>query len=403
MDDRATYVGIFLQRKLKDVGEVVMPESVIKHCDSETLPQPQQPPLPLPLPSPVGGSTSWGLETTVLDSCGGDKPATVLKRFSAPSPASLSRTKALHPPQPQPPRYIVDEQNETRGKGKLWGSRGMAGEISNEEQKVKEESKICRGGHAGSTTKSRSAQESSALFWEEAQSIGLDTFSGGASGGSGDIDVGNHQEKRCGGLSLQVCGPGQFSSRVPGLDEVKQAGQQHMLGRESDEAGLERRHVGGSIAMGRKSRGKATVRSGKHQRKLLTIEEGNVSLGHVLRTTGGLLLKGGSKVSAVGKHITTLDGVPPSVFPETVSLFLSNNSLASLHGLGSFQKLCVLGLADNLLRYVSDLEPLSSLPLLEALSLRGNPVRWMPNYRAHVVSLLPGLRELDGAEVGCGE
>ena len=102
----------------------------------------------------------------------------------------------------------------------------------------------------------------------------------------------------------------------------------------------------------------------------------------------------------VGKHLTSLDGVPPGVSSRTTHLFLSNNSLHSLRGLEAFSAVACLSLSQNLLRRTEDLRPLASLPRLEALSLEGSPVCGAANYRAHVVSLAPPcLRTLDRREV----
>lgn len=102
----------------------------------------------------------------------------------------------------------------------------------------------------------------------------------------------------------------------------------------------------------------------------------------------------------VGKHITSLEGVPPGVSSRATQLFLSNNSLCSLRGLEPFSAVACLSLSHNLVRRTEDLLPLASLPRLEALSLEGNPVCGAANYRAHVVSLTsPCLRTLDRREV----
>ncbi|CAN0265248.1 unnamed protein product, partial [Discosporangium mesarthrocarpum] len=101
----------------------------------------------------------------------------------------------------------------------------------------------------------------------------------------------------------------------------------------------------------------------------------------------------------VGKHITDLGGVPPSVFPAATSLHLANNSIASLEGLRPFSRLASLSLANNLLAYPSDLGPLAALSQLRSLGLGGNPVCRFPSCRAHALALVPGLGVLDGVEV----
>lgn len=104
--------------------------------------------------------------------------------------------------------------------------------------------------------------------------------------------------------------------------------------------------------------------------------------------------------SQVGKHITSLEGVPPSVSSRATQLFLSNNSLGSLLGLESFSGVTCLSLAHNLVRRTEDLRPLAFLARLETLSLEGNPVCGAANYRAHVVTVAsPCLKTLDDREV----
>lgn len=106
------------------------------------------------------------------------------------------------------------------------------------------------------------------------------------------------------------------------------------------------------------------------------------------------------RVFKVGKHITSIEGVPSGVSSRATHLFLSNNSLRSLGGLESFSGVACLSLSHNLVRRTEDLRPLTSLVRLEMLSLEGNPVCGAANYRAHVVSLAsPCLKTLDRREV----
>ncbi|CAN0031559.1 unnamed protein product, partial [Laminaria digitata] len=103
----------------------------------------------------------------------------------------------------------------------------------------------------------------------------------------------------------------------------------------------------------------------------------------------------------VGKHITSLEGVPAGVSSRATHLFLSNNSLCSLSGLEAFSGVTCLSLAHNLVRRTEDLRPLACLSRLETLSLEGNPVCGAANYRAHVVSLAAAssLKTLDRRKV----
>ena len=64
---------------------------------------------------------------------------------------------------------------------------------------------------------------------------------------------------------------------------------------------------------------------------------------------------------------------------------MSKNLLTDLHGIEQFSSVRSLALADNLLSEFEQLEPLQSLTAtLEALSLEGNPLSRLPNYRAQV-------------------
>lgn len=102
----------------------------------------------------------------------------------------------------------------------------------------------------------------------------------------------------------------------------------------------------------------------------------------------------------VGKHITSLEGVPAGVSSRASQLFLSNNSLSSLRGLEAFSGAACLSLSHNLVRRTEDLRPLAALTRLETLSLEGNPVCGAANYRAHVISFTsPCLKTLDHREV----
>lgn len=65
-------------------------------------------------------------------------------------------------------------------------------------------------------------------------------------------------------------------------------------------------------------------------------------------------------------------------------LYLSKNSLRTLHGLQQFACLRVLSAGDNLLDSFEELvwlKPPRGACQLEALSLEGNPLSRLPNYR----------------------
>ena len=68
-------------------------------------------------------------------------------------------------------------------------------------------------------------------------------------------------------------------------------------------------------------------------------------------------------------------------------LYFSKNSLRTLHGLQQFACLRVLSVGDNLLDSFEELvwlQPPRGTCQLEALSLEGNPLSRLPNYRCAV-------------------
>ncbi|EFJ41501.1 hypothetical protein VOLCADRAFT_98490 [Volvox carteri f. nagariensis] len=105
------------------------------------------------------------------------------------------------------------------------------------------------------------------------------------------------------------------------------------------------------------------------------------------------------RLSAVERFIDRIDALPAR-YTEAQVVFLSKNSLTSVAGLEQFRQLRVLGLADNLLADPEQLEMLASAcPGLEALSLEGNPIAYVPYYRSRVLLALPGLKSLDGRPI----
>jgi Leucine-rich repeat (LRR) protein len=78
-------------------------------------------------------------------------------------------------------------------------------------------------------------------------------------------------------------------------------------------------------------------------------------------------------------------------------VYLSKNSLVSLAGLEQFHSVRSLSLSDNLLRGWEDiavLDPESgAFPALEVLTLDGNPIAALPNYRLgiHTLCLTHGV------------
>ncbi|GLI67412.1 hypothetical protein VaNZ11_011607 [Volvox africanus] len=105
------------------------------------------------------------------------------------------------------------------------------------------------------------------------------------------------------------------------------------------------------------------------------------------------------RLSAVEKFIDKID-ILPARYAEAQVVFLSKNSLTTVAGLEQFKQLRVLGLADNLLTDPEHLDALAAAcPGLEALSLEGNPIAYVPHYRARVALMLPNLKSLDGRPI----
>ena len=101
---------------------------------------------------------------------------------------------------------------------------------------------------------------------------------------------------------------------------------------------------------------------------------------------GPISLENG-KLSLVGCYITEIDLLPEKLSLVVKTLYLSHNSLTSLQNLQQFKYLTSISLANNSIRYLHTLTPLSSLLLLEKLSLEGNIVTHMPYYREIIIGL----------------
>lgn len=105
-----------------------------------------------------------------------------------------------------------------------------------------------------------------------------------------------------------------------------------------------------------------------------------------------------SKISVVQKFINEIDSLPKR-FTKIETLYLSNNNIKTLEGLQQFSNLKNLSLANNEIDDAGSLNILEQLPSIEVLTLCGNPVCKLPNYRPLIISMLPCLRTLDGKPV----
>lgn len=107
----------------------------------------------------------------------------------------------------------------------------------------------------------------------------------------------------------------------------------------------------------------------------------------------------GSKLSLVNCNITVIDKIPAQIAVKVKTLYLSNNNLSSLSGIGQFANVVTLSAAHNLIRFLDDLSPLSNLIHLERLSLEGNTVVSMPYYREYLIAMCSRLQSVDGIKV----
>eukprot|EP00246_Nothoceros_aenigmaticus_P015733 TRINITY_DN675_c0_g1_i4.p1 TRINITY_DN675_c0_g1~~TRINITY_DN675_c0_g1_i4.p1 ORF type:complete len:254 (+),score=50.06 TRINITY_DN675_c0_g1_i4:128-889(+) len=82
-------------------------------------------------------------------------------------------------------------------------------------------------------------------------------------------------------------------------------------------------------------------------------------------------------------------------------LLLRNNALVNVKGIEQLVSLGVLDLSYNLIASVSDVEALKPLSQLNTLSLQGNPITLMSNYRIGILGVLADPRKvvLDGTSV----
>ncbi|TMW60867.1 hypothetical protein Poli38472_000909 [Pythium oligandrum] len=113
----------------------------------------------------------------------------------------------------------------------------------------------------------------------------------------------------------------------------------------------------------------------------------------------GMKLCDGAKLNVVGKSLTTIGLIPPSLGVHVTSVYLSQNDLRSLAGLEQFQSVRLLSIGGNLLTRFSDVERLKGLKHLRHLNLTGNPICSLPNYRTRVVDLLEQIQVLDAVDI----
>ncbi|KAL4534649.1 hypothetical protein Ndes2526A_g05532 [Nannochloris sp. 'desiccata'] len=107
------------------------------------------------------------------------------------------------------------------------------------------------------------------------------------------------------------------------------------------------------------------------------------------------------KLNIVAKSITKIGNAIPPQYEDAKVLYLSRNNLRTLNNVQQFTNLRAFSAADNLLPSFSSVASLQELTTLEAVSLEGNPLTDLPNYRHRMISMLSKspLHQLDGKPV----
>jgi hypothetical protein len=128
-----------------------------------------------------------------------------------------------------------------------------------------------------------------------------------------------------------------------------------------------------------------------------------ITLSGALKSAPGCLNKDG-QLRLVGKSVSVIDtGIPAVIADQVITMYLSDNFVRDLSGMGLLRNLRAASLNNNCLRYLEDLQPLCRATRLEKLSCEGNIVAKMPYYRQHVICLCPSLTKLDDVVIDKGE
>lgn len=96
----------------------------------------------------------------------------------------------------------------------------------------------------------------------------------------------------------------------------------------------------------------------------------------------------GTKLAMVEMGLTTLDPVPKEQQQANL-LYISRNNLTTLDGIQQFAQLRVVSAGDNLMGSTAALAPFRHCPWIEVVTLEGNPLCSMPNYRVGVFCSVP--------------
>ena len=113
--------------------------------------------------------------------------------------------------------------------------------------------------------------------------------------------------------------------------------------------------------------------------------------------------KTGSKLSLVGQNIGLVDTVPTQLAAKVSVLYLSNNLLTNLSGIGQFQYVQKLSLSSNKISYLEDLDALKECRSLTNLAIGDNKVTKLPYFGAYLMYRCPKLTVLDGKSVSADQ
>ncbi|KAK3754507.1 hypothetical protein QZH41_019349 [Actinostola sp. cb2023] len=99
------------------------------------------------------------------------------------------------------------------------------------------------------------------------------------------------------------------------------------------------------------------------------------------------------QIQLIEDSLTDLSSV---TLPRCKKLFLQRNFISDLKKLPKYPMLEHLSLQQNSIDSLSGLELLALKTQIKSLTLKGNPVELIPNYRQQVFRILPNLKLLDG-------
>ncbi|KAJ1902020.1 hypothetical protein LPJ66_000344 [Kickxella alabastrina] len=107
------------------------------------------------------------------------------------------------------------------------------------------------------------------------------------------------------------------------------------------------------------------------------------------------LLKELTKISAAHNKIADIPVL--TIYPKLKEVRLNDNKIKSIpESIRTCDSLRVIDLGNNKLDEWTSIAPLSSLPRLYNLNLKGNPICNEDRYRERVIEMIPSLRVLDG-------